>query len=49
VLVEWRRELGAWTGRVVYVVTDEEPPVVVDAWVSAELLRPLPASDSRSA
>ncbi len=48
VLVEWRPEVGAWVGRVVYVVTDEEPPVVVDAWLSAELLSPLAASDSPS-
>lgn len=38
-VVEWRRDGDTWLGRVVYVVTDEEPPVLVEAWLSASQLR----------
>jgi len=49
VLVEWRRDRGAWCGRVVYVVLDEDAPVVMDAWVPARLLRPIASSNSQVA
>lgn len=31
---------GGWAGRTIYVVDDQEPAVVVEAWVPAAHLRP---------
>lgn len=42
VVVRWRRERGAWSALVVYVVAggDEDGHTVVQQWVPAELLSP---------
>ena len=41
-LVEWRQPAGtgAWQGRVVYVVAMNAAPVLVEAWLPADLLSP---------
>lgn len=31
---------GGWSGRTIYVVDDQQPPVVIEAWVPAEHLQP---------
>lgn len=38
-VVEWRQGPSGWLGRVVYVV-DDPHPVLVEAWVAADQLRP---------
>ncbi|GAA0299340.1 hypothetical protein [Kineococcus aurantiacus] len=40
IVVSWVRDPGGWRGRVVYVVPGDEP-VLVEAWVEAEHLRPV--------
>lgn len=40
IVVAWVRGPAGWRGRVVYVVPGEEP-VLVEAWVEAEHLRPV--------
>jgi hypothetical protein len=39
IVVAWAKGPRGWRGRVVYVVPGEEP-VLVEAWVEAENLRP---------
>ncbi|MGI4896258.1 MAG: hypothetical protein ACRYF3_14210 [Janthinobacterium lividum] len=40
-LLAWRRGRDGWSGRVTYVLLDEESrPVVIDTWVPATALRP---------
>lgn len=39
-VVEWRRDRGAWVARTIYLVTDRQQPVVVEQWLSADRLRP---------
>ncbi|WP_432565639.1 hypothetical protein [Kineococcus sp. SYSU DK003] len=42
IVVVWVRGPNGWRGRVVYVVPGDDP-VLVEAWVDAENLRPLTA------
>ncbi|QTF71244.1 hypothetical protein [Arthrobacter woluwensis] len=49
-IVEWRRQAYKWRARIVYVieVQGSEEPAVVDRWVPAELLKPVPADPNRA-
>ena len=42
-LVEWRRGHGQeWLARVVYAVVDDDSPVLIEAWIGASHLTPVP-------
>ena len=39
-LVEWRQREDGWHGRVAYTVAGGNGPVLVEAWLPAEQLKP---------
>ena len=39
-LVEWRQREDGWHGRVAYIVAGATGPVLVEAWLPAEQLKP---------
>jgi hypothetical protein len=39
-LVEWRQQADGWHGRVAYTVPGDTGPVLVEAWLPAEQLKP---------
>jgi hypothetical protein len=39
-LVEWRQQEDGWHGRVAYTVAGGTGPVLVEAWLPAEQLKP---------
>jgi hypothetical protein len=43
-LLEWRKVEGEWRGRVVHPVRDDGAWVVVEEWLPAGLLDPVPAT-----
>lgn len=43
-LAEWRLSAGGWQGRVVYAVDDGGATVLLEAWLPARHLQPVPAS-----
>jgi hypothetical protein len=42
VLVEWRRDARGWFGRTAVVIPGESGPILLEAWLPADRLRPLP-------
>lgn len=48
-IIAWRRHSYRWAARIVYCVEIEgSEPAVVDCWVPAETLRPVPADPNRA-